>query len=117
MSAERDKNFELQGAPMLLAIIRAARALGDRDLERTAKAILRDEHGIEVTFRRKREEVESARNTKPPADPRAQQSVATVADPLARRWLQRVLAGAHAEGVIDPTGTKPEAAEGERSRK
>jgi hypothetical protein len=39
----------------LLAIIRAARAIGDRDLERAAKSQLRDEYGIEVTFRRRRE--------------------------------------------------------------
>ena len=41
MSAERDKNFHLQErAPTAIgSVIRAARAIGDRDLERTTKAI------------------------------------------------------------------------------
>jgi hypothetical protein len=54
---ERETQSSLQGAPALLAIIRAARAIGDRDLERAAKSQLRDEYGIELTFRRQREVV------------------------------------------------------------
>jgi hypothetical protein len=38
----------------LLAIANAARRIGDRDLERAAIALLRDEHHIDVTFRDKR---------------------------------------------------------------
>ncbi len=56
MSEERQTNDQLQGAPALLAIIRAARAIGDRDLERAAKGQLREEYGIEVSFRRERPE-------------------------------------------------------------
>ena len=83
MSAERDKNFELQGVPTLLAIIRAARALGDRDLERTAKAILRDEHGIEVTFRRSARRWQVRNHATPPdSATRTLQAAAAVPDPL-----------------------------------
>jgi hypothetical protein len=51
MSREQKKSEDLRGAPALLAIIRAARAIGDRDLERAAKRQLLEEYGIEVTFR------------------------------------------------------------------
>jgi hypothetical protein len=34
----------------LVAIARAARLTGDRDLERAARRLLRDDHGIELTF-------------------------------------------------------------------
>jgi hypothetical protein len=54
MSGEQESQSSLQGAPALLAIIRAARAIGDRDLERAAKTQLRDEYGIKLTFRRPR---------------------------------------------------------------
>jgi len=36
----------------LVAIARAARAAGDRDLERSARRQLADNYGIELTFRR-----------------------------------------------------------------
>ena len=42
----------LTDAPTLLAIARAAHQSGNRDLERAARRLLRDEHGIDVTFRR-----------------------------------------------------------------
>jgi hypothetical protein len=35
-----------------MAIAKAARQVGDRDLERAARQLLRDEHGIAVTFLR-----------------------------------------------------------------
>ena len=35
---------------MLLAIARAARTIGDHDLERAAVRMLRDEYGIDVRF-------------------------------------------------------------------
>jgi hypothetical protein len=44
--------------PTLLAIIRAARQTHDRGLERAARQILRDQHGIELTFRRSAAESE-----------------------------------------------------------
>ena len=37
----------------LVAIARAANAIGDRDLERAAKRELLDQHGITIHFRRK----------------------------------------------------------------
>jgi hypothetical protein len=55
MSDTRESSDYLRGPPALLAIIRAARAIGDKDLERAAKEQLRQEYGIEVTFRRRRE--------------------------------------------------------------
>lgn len=39
-------------APSLVAIVRAARSLGDRELERNARRQLADHYGIELTFRR-----------------------------------------------------------------
>jgi hypothetical protein len=36
----------------LVAIARAAHLTGDRHLERAARRLLREQHGIEVTFRR-----------------------------------------------------------------
>jgi len=42
--------------PSLLAIIRAARSIGDRDLERNARRELSDRFGIEVSFRRQNRE-------------------------------------------------------------
>jgi len=41
---------ELTHPPMLLAIARAARTIGDHDLERAAVRMLRDEYGIDVRF-------------------------------------------------------------------
>jgi hypothetical protein len=38
--------------PALLAIARAAHQIGDRELERAARKLLRERHGIEVSFRR-----------------------------------------------------------------
>jgi hypothetical protein len=46
----------LEGPPSLLAIMRAARALGDRQLERVARRELSERYGIEVTIRRESEE-------------------------------------------------------------
>jgi hypothetical protein len=46
------ETIERFGAPpALLAIIRAARAAGDRDLERGARRELRERYGIELIFR------------------------------------------------------------------
>jgi hypothetical protein len=36
----------------LLAIARAARLIGDRELERAARRLLRDRYGIDISFRR-----------------------------------------------------------------
>jgi hypothetical protein len=52
MSEVRESLDYLRGAPALLAIVRAARAIGDRDLERAAKAQLLDEYGITIKIRR-----------------------------------------------------------------
>jgi hypothetical protein len=41
--------------PALLAIIRAARMAGDRDLERAARKELAEKYGIELMFRRRQE--------------------------------------------------------------
>jgi hypothetical protein len=41
----------LSDPPALLAIVRAAREIGDRDLERAARKLLREHYGIEVSFR------------------------------------------------------------------
>jgi hypothetical protein len=52
-----DTEQEIRTDPAtLLAIARAAHLTGDRDLERTARRLLR-EHGIEITFRRQAKEV------------------------------------------------------------
>jgi hypothetical protein len=42
----------LSDPPALLAIARAAHLIGDRDLERAARRILRERYGVEVSFRR-----------------------------------------------------------------
>ena len=55
----------LGGPPALLAIIQAARLAGDRELERAARQQLVDHHGIEVTFRRKREVVKDSETAGP----------------------------------------------------
>jgi hypothetical protein len=55
MGKEQNRPSELEGAPSLVAILLAARATHDRDLERAAKNQLSEKHGIEVTFRRRRE--------------------------------------------------------------
>lgn len=52
MLAARPPDLDLTDPPSLLAIARAARLIGDRDLERAARRLLRDCWGIEVTFRR-----------------------------------------------------------------
>lgn len=41
----------LSDPPALLAIARAAHQIGDRDLERAARKLLRERYGIEVSFR------------------------------------------------------------------
>jgi hypothetical protein len=41
-----------RGAPSLVAILLAARATNDRDLERAAKTELETQHGIRISFRR-----------------------------------------------------------------
>jgi hypothetical protein len=60
MTAAPDRNEQFTAPPALLAIIRAARAAGDRDLERGARRILLEQYGIELTFRRARREEEAA---------------------------------------------------------
>ena len=42
--------------PALLAIMRAARQAGDRELERSARQLLRDQYGIEIVIRRTQED-------------------------------------------------------------
>jgi hypothetical protein len=42
----------LSDPPALLAIARAAHLIGDRDLERSARRLLRERYGVEVSFRR-----------------------------------------------------------------
>jgi hypothetical protein len=49
MTADRQP---LTDAPSLLAIAKAAHQTGNCDLERAARQLLKDHHGIEVTFRR-----------------------------------------------------------------
>ena len=44
--------LSLTDPPTLLAIARAARKSGDRALERAARQLLREEHGIEINFLR-----------------------------------------------------------------
>lgn len=41
---------DLSDPPALLAIARAARLTGDRGLERAARRLLRERHGIEISF-------------------------------------------------------------------
>jgi hypothetical protein len=48
---DRDR---LGGPPALVAIIRAARAIGDRELERAARERLATVYGIEISFRRQK---------------------------------------------------------------
>jgi hypothetical protein len=48
-----DAPVTMTSAGALVAIARAARLTGDRDLERAARQLLRDEHGIEISFRRR----------------------------------------------------------------
>jgi hypothetical protein len=43
---------DLTEHPALVAVARAARLIGDRDLERAARRLLRDRWGIELSFRR-----------------------------------------------------------------
>ena len=45
----------------LVAIARAARLAGDRDLERTARQQLSERFGIDLTFRRQKPEPETGR--------------------------------------------------------
>ncbi len=40
----------LTDAPSLVAVARAARAIGDKALLRAARQLLRDQHGIELSF-------------------------------------------------------------------
>ena len=47
-----DDRSELEAPQTLVAIVRAARLSGDRDLERAARRDLRDRFGIELTFNR-----------------------------------------------------------------
>jgi hypothetical protein len=50
--------------PALLAIARAAHQIGDRDLERAARKLLRDRHGIKVSFRRAAEPERTVANAR-----------------------------------------------------
>lgn len=54
MTAGQHSDTLLTDPPSLLAIIRAARMIGDRELERSARHLLSDHHGIEVRFRGRR---------------------------------------------------------------
>jgi hypothetical protein len=46
--------------PALLAIVRAARQVGDRDLERAARRLLRERYGIDIAFRQERKVPDAA---------------------------------------------------------
>ena len=46
--------LDSQNPAALVAVAKAAHTSGDRELERAAKALLREEHGIEIAFRRRR---------------------------------------------------------------
>ncbi len=46
----------------LMSIVNAARASGDRDLERAAKKLLREKHGIKIVFRQSSQRVERGRS-------------------------------------------------------
>lgn len=46
------EHTHLSDPATLVAVARAAHAIGDRGLERTARQALRDQHGIEITFHR-----------------------------------------------------------------
>jgi hypothetical protein len=52
MDRERGQQSDLEAPPALLAIIQAARAIGDKALERAAKHELADQYGIKVSFLR-----------------------------------------------------------------
>jgi hypothetical protein len=52
MPTDAPSSPSLSDPPALLAITRAARKMGDRQLERAARQLLRERYGIEVTFRR-----------------------------------------------------------------
>jgi hypothetical protein len=43
---------DLRDPPALLSIAQAARRAGNRDLERAARRLLRERHGISITFSR-----------------------------------------------------------------
>jgi hypothetical protein len=47
-----ETSTDLQTPPALLAIMRAARRIGDRQLERAARQKLLERYGIDVRFRR-----------------------------------------------------------------
>jgi hypothetical protein len=51
-STRPDPPPDLTDPPSLVAVARAARLAGDRDLERAARRLLREHWGIELTFRR-----------------------------------------------------------------
>jgi hypothetical protein len=56
MPRQPDQQQDRLGAPpALLAIIQAARKIGDRSLERAARQELAERHGIEIVFRGERE--------------------------------------------------------------
>jgi hypothetical protein len=61
MGHERsDKVDRIGGPPALVAIVRAARKAGDRELERAARQRLEEEYGIKLTFLRERRETTHA---------------------------------------------------------
>ena len=55
-----EKADRLTDAPTLVAIAQAGHRTGDRDIERAARRLLREEHGIEVRFLRELKEVSRA---------------------------------------------------------
>jgi hypothetical protein len=58
--AVQTQNETIDSAPSLLAILRAARKIGDAWLEKQAREQLRDRHGIEVRFHDVKREVTDA---------------------------------------------------------
>ena len=54
MDKTAQQESSLGAPPALLAIVQAARRAGDRGLERAARALLAERHGIEIVFRRER---------------------------------------------------------------
>ncbi len=51
--------LETQNPAALVAVAKAAHTMGDRRLERAAKRLLREQHGIIISFRRPREKQEA----------------------------------------------------------
>jgi hypothetical protein len=60
MAEDEQKTDALDGPPALVAIIQAARIAGDRELERAARRRLSEVFGVDLSFRRKRQEAAHA---------------------------------------------------------